>query len=148
MAYGEIVAQDNDPSGVIHLMDMGIGKELMNLRGHLTQVSSLAFVPDGKTLISCGLMLIGDVPRMMGAREPQETKYIRFWDLARGKERPTQMAESRTRRFDAFSGRPDISRDLWRRVGKNHSPLGNGHRPPTRSSERRRPLSQCRGLFS
>jgi WD40 repeat protein len=58
----------------------------------LTQISSLAFAPDGKTLISRGMVL-----QRMTAREPQETKYIRFWDLARGKELQMQLAESNIR---------------------------------------------------
>jgi WD40 repeat protein len=93
MAYGEVAAQKDYLSGVIHLLDLATGKELRNLRGHLTQISSLAFAPDGKTLISCGMVLRG----VKTAAEPQETKYIRFWDLARGKERPTQLAESKIR---------------------------------------------------
>ena len=92
MAYGEIAAQKLDPSGVIHVLELGTGKELMNLPGHLTQISSLAVVPDGKTLISCGVVLHG-----MNVGGPQETNYIRFWDLVGGKERPIHLAESHAR---------------------------------------------------
>jgi WD40 repeat protein len=89
MAYGEIAAQDGYLSGVIHILDIGPGKEVMSLRGHVTQISSLAFAPDGKTLISRGMVLAG-----MTGREPQETKYVRFWDLASRKETQIQLAKS------------------------------------------------------
>ncbi len=94
LAYAELASQGQYFTGIIHVLDLATGKELMKLPGHLTQVSSLAFAPDGKTLISRGSVLMG-----LRAGEPQETKYIRFWDLARGKERQIQLAESHIRGF-------------------------------------------------
>src|SRR5205823_5223585 len=42
-------------AGIIHLYDLATGRELQALRGHLTPVGSLAFTPDGKTLLSRGI---------------------------------------------------------------------------------------------
>src|SRR5262249_6385667 len=51
------------------LWDVGIGKELRRLSGHERDVHSLAFTPDGRTVVSEG-----------------EDNSIRFWELATGKE--------------------------------------------------------------
>src|SRR5262249_31554055 len=47
------------------LWDVGIGKELRRLSGHERDVHSLAFTPDGRTVVSEG-----------------EDNSIRFWELA------------------------------------------------------------------
>jgi WD40 repeat protein len=69
--------------GVIHLHDLATGKVQHTLRGHLSQVRHVGFFPDGKTLFSHGMRLIG-----MSTGEPgeHETRFLRFWDVATGKE--------------------------------------------------------------
>jgi RNA polymerase sigma factor (sigma-70 family) len=72
--------------GIIRLYDRATGKELRELRGHLTQIASLAFTPDSKTILSQGMVLEG-----LRAGDPgeDETKFLRVWDVATGKERAT-----------------------------------------------------------
>jgi RNA polymerase sigma factor (sigma-70 family) len=70
--------------GVIRLYDRATGKELRECRGHLTQVRSVAFTPDSKTLVSRGIVLFG---ARFGDPGENETKFVRVWDVATGKER-------------------------------------------------------------
>ena len=72
--------------GIIRLYDRATGKELQALRGHLTPIASMAFTPDSKTLVSQGIVFFG-----LRSGEPgeSETKFVRIWDVASGKERPT-----------------------------------------------------------
>jgi RNA polymerase sigma factor (sigma-70 family) len=72
--------------GIIRLYDFATGKMLRELRGHLTQVVSLAFSSDGKTLVSVGITLQG-----MRTGEPGEgeTRFTRVWDVTTGKENRT-----------------------------------------------------------
>src|SRR5262249_50482591 len=71
-------------AGVIRLYERATGKELRELRGHLTMVSGLAFTPDGKTLVSLGVVFFG---LRSGDPGESETKHVRVWDVATGKER-------------------------------------------------------------
>ena len=52
----------------IRLFDIGSGKEVRAMKGHTDKVTSLAFTPDGKRLIS-------------GSKD----KTVQCWDLATGK---------------------------------------------------------------
>jgi RNA polymerase sigma factor (sigma-70 family) len=84
--------------GIIRLYDFATGKLLRELSGHLTEVVSLAFSSDGKSLVSVGLTLQG-----LSTGEPGEgeTKFTRVWDVATGKEKRTvqQARESVIRTF-------------------------------------------------
>jgi hypothetical protein len=74
--------------GVIRLYDFANGKLLHELSGHLTEVASLAFSLDGKSLVSVGVTLEG-----LSTGEPgeSETKFARVWDVATGKENRTLL---------------------------------------------------------
>jgi RNA polymerase sigma factor (sigma-70 family) len=72
-----------DYPGVIRLYDFGSGRQVRELRGHLTAVASVHFSPTGKTLISRGQTLDG---LRTGAPGESETKFVRVWDVATGKE--------------------------------------------------------------
>jgi RNA polymerase sigma factor (sigma-70 family) len=72
--------------GVIRLYDRATGKELRVLRGHLTQIASLAFTPDSGTILSQGMVLLGF---RSGDPGEDEKKFLRVWDVATGKERQT-----------------------------------------------------------
>src|SRR5262249_40237168 len=72
-----------DYPGVIRLYDFGTGRQVRELRGHLTAVVSVHFSPTGETLISCGQTLYG---LRSGAPGESETKFVRVWDVATGKE--------------------------------------------------------------
>jgi RNA polymerase sigma factor (sigma-70 family) len=60
---------DNATAVAIYLRDATTGRVLQECRGHASWVRSLAFAPDGRTLIS-------------GSHD----KTVRFWDVATGKE--------------------------------------------------------------
>jgi hypothetical protein len=77
------------------------GKMLSELSGHLTEVVSLAFSSDGKSLVSVGLTLEGVSTGEPGERE---TKFTRAWDVATGTERPTVLERLRC---DARTFSPD-----------------------------------------
>jgi len=59
---------DSDPH-VVHLWDLATRRELRALKGHATGVNSVAFAPDGKTLVTGGA-----------------DNTIRLWDAATGRE--------------------------------------------------------------
>jgi RNA polymerase sigma factor (sigma-70 family) len=89
--------------GIIRLYDFATSKMLRELSGHLTQVISLAFSPDGKTLVSVGLRLQG-----LSTGEPgeAETRFTRVWDVATGKENRTVLQERESfRRIFSPDGR-------------------------------------------
>jgi RNA polymerase sigma factor (sigma-70 family) len=74
--------------GVIRLYDFATGKRLRELSGHLTEVVSLAFSSDGKSLVSVGLTLQG---LRTGEPGEGETRFTRVWDVATGKENRTDL---------------------------------------------------------
>lgn len=69
--------------GILRLIDRGTGKVVREMRGHLTVIGSVAFTPDSKMLLSRGMVLLE-----LSTGEPgeSETKFVRFWDVATGKE--------------------------------------------------------------
>ena len=69
--------------GLIRLHDAANGKVLLEQRGHLTTVASVTFSPDGKRLYSRGYVLEG---LRTGEPGESETKFVRAWDVATGKE--------------------------------------------------------------
>src|SRR5262249_30689532 len=79
LACGAWHSEGDRTAGAITLHDLATGKALREMRGHRTPVSSLAFTPDGKTLVSTGCMVLGNT------RET-ETRYVRVWDVATGTE--------------------------------------------------------------
>jgi RNA polymerase sigma factor (sigma-70 family) len=70
--------------GLVRLFDAATGKEVRSLRGHLTMVGHVAFSADGTTLVSTGVVLLG---ARDGSPGENETRYVRFWDVATGRER-------------------------------------------------------------
>jgi RNA polymerase sigma factor (sigma-70 family) len=70
--------------GVIRLYERATGKLVRELHGHKTQIASLAFTPDGKTLLSRGMVLFGF---RTGEPGESETEYLRVWDVATGRQR-------------------------------------------------------------
>jgi RNA polymerase sigma factor (sigma-70 family) len=81
--------------GDLRLYDFATGKMLRELSGHLTTVISLAFSPDGRTLVSVGLRLQG---ASSGEPGEAETRFTRVWDVATGKENRTVLQERETHR--------------------------------------------------
>jgi WD40 repeat protein len=69
---GKVVAAA-DQYGNLQLLDAASGKILHELKGHTDFIVSLAFSPDGRTLVS-------------GAREKGDGT-LRFWDVSTGKQR-------------------------------------------------------------
>ena len=86
--------------GVIRLYDFATGKMLRELSGHLTEVVSLAFSSDGKSLVSVGITLQG-----VSTGEPGEgeTRFTRVWDVATGKENRTSFPQEQRSRIRTFS---------------------------------------------
>jgi RNA polymerase sigma factor (sigma-70 family) len=70
--------------GVIRLYDRATGELRQELAGHLTPVAGLAFTSDGRALVSRGVVFFG---ARFGEPGESETRHVRVWDLATGKER-------------------------------------------------------------
>lgn len=72
----------------IHLWDAGTGRAIRQLKGHTEAVTSIAFAPDGKTLVS--------LSSERGARSiaGHADTTLRSWDVATGRERWRQKAEA------------------------------------------------------
>jgi hypothetical protein len=104
--------------GVIRLYDRETGKQRRELTGHLTPVAGLAFSPDGQALVSRGVVFFG---ARFGEPGERETRHIRIWDLATGKERravavgsrPSGTALAPDGRTLACTGFPDSAILLW-----------------------------------
>ena len=102
----------------IRLLDFITGEEKKKLRGHTKKVESVAFSPDGKTLVS-------------GSRD----KTIRLWDVATGKHKKTLKGPQKSIDSIAFSadGRmlATASRDntvcLWDAITGTHKKTLAGH---------------------
>ena len=73
---GKAVAADR---GVIHLHERATGKKVRELWGHQTPIAWLAFAHDSATLISAGRGFWGEPAE-------RETRFVRVWDVASGKE--------------------------------------------------------------
>jgi WD40 repeat protein len=108
--------QADKPWSNLKLWDLVEGKEIANLEGHPTAVSSLAFAPDGKTLASCsteGTVIVWQVAtpqkKTILGKNPRgavsvvfspkgdkvacggftEATLVKIWDVASGKEQGT-----------------------------------------------------------
>ncbi len=68
---GKTLATAGEGANAIQLRNLATGKLTATIRGHVGQVYSLAFSPDGKTLVSGG----GETTQLT----------IQFWDVASGK---------------------------------------------------------------
>jgi WD40 repeat protein len=83
---GSLLAASHQHDRTIHLWEVGTGRATRQLKGHTEAVSSIAFAPDGKTLVSLssdrGVRSIGD-----------DADTLRSWDVATGRERWRQKAE-------------------------------------------------------
>jgi WD40 repeat protein len=78
---GDVLAagwSDRDKTGDISVWDLDPVRERRRLRGHLNMVMSLAFSPDGRTLVSSS-----------GAGVTHYAGEIRVWDLVSMQERAT-----------------------------------------------------------
>ena len=60
---------DDQAYGIVRLWDFATGKELKVMTGHEAEISTVAFSPDGKQLLSASF-----------------DKTVRLWDVATGKE--------------------------------------------------------------
>ena len=114
---GILVNIDNK-NDYIRLLDFITGEENKKLRGHTKKVESVAFSPDGKTLVS-------------GSRD----KTIRLWDATTGKHKKTLKGHQKS--IDSIAFSPDgrmlatASRDntvcLWDPITGTHKKTLEGH---------------------
>jgi RNA polymerase sigma factor (sigma-70 family) len=81
--------------GVIRLYDLGTGRIIREMRGQQSRIETLAFSPDGKTLISHGSL--PRPPRPDGReRLGLDPEVLRVWDVATGKERRSVLGGMHT----------------------------------------------------
>src|SRR5262249_43522122 len=77
-------------SGVIRLYGLATGKVVHEMRGQQSNISSLNFSPDGKTIVATG-----PLPRPRSEGGPERLGFmpavIRVWDVTSGKERPSPL---------------------------------------------------------
>jgi WD40 repeat protein len=72
----------------IHLWEVRTGRAIRQLKGHTEAVTSIAFAPDGKTLVSLSS------ERGVRSRAGNADTTLRSWDVATGRERWRQKAEA------------------------------------------------------
>jgi RNA polymerase sigma factor (sigma-70 family) len=104
--------------GAIRLYDRTTGELRRELAGHLTPVAGLAFTADGQALVSRGVVFFG---ARFGEPGESETRHVRVWDLATGKERrpvavgshPGVMALAPDGRTTASTGLTEKTILLW-----------------------------------
>jgi RNA polymerase sigma factor (sigma-70 family) len=77
-------------TGIVRLHDRATRKMEREFVGHLTPVVSIAFTPDSKTIISRGVVFFGF---RSGEPGESETKFVRSWDIASGRERRSIPAD-------------------------------------------------------
>ena len=112
------LASIDNKKDYIRLLDFVTGEEYRKFRGHTKKVESVAFSPDGRTLVS-------------GSRD----KTIRFWDVTTGKHKKTLKGHQKSIDSIAFSadGRmlATASRDntvgLWDAIIGTHKKTLKGH---------------------
>ena len=115
---GGILVNIDNKNDYIRLLDFITGEENKNLRGHTKKVESVAFSPDGKTLVS-------------GSKD----KTMRLWDVTTGKHKKTVKGHQKSIDSIAFSadGRllATASRDntvcLWDAITGTHKKTLKGH---------------------
>ncbi|MDE0400007.1 MAG: WD40 repeat domain-containing protein [Candidatus Poribacteria bacterium] len=83
---GGILVNIDNKNDYIRLLDFITGEENKKLKGHTKKVESVAFSPDGRTLVS-------------GSRD----KTIRFWDVTTGKHKKTLKGHQKSIDSIAFS---------------------------------------------
>jgi RNA polymerase sigma factor (sigma-70 family) len=66
---------------VVRLWDLGTGKELHELKGHVNQVQDVAFSPDSRLLVACSENAFG----FLGRSERSLTDQVLVWDVATGR---------------------------------------------------------------
>jgi WD40 repeat protein len=104
--------------GEIRLYDRATAELRRELAGHLTPVAGLAFTTDGQALVSRGIVFFG---ARFGEPGENETRHVRVWDLATGKERralavgshPGVMALAPDDRTTVSTGLTEKSILLW-----------------------------------
>jgi RNA polymerase sigma factor (sigma-70 family) len=77
--------------GEIRLYDRATWEQRREIRGHLTPVAGLAFTPDSQALVARGVVFFGARTGEIGE---SETRHIRVWDLATGKQRRALAVKS------------------------------------------------------
>ncbi|MEJ2118418.1 MAG: hypothetical protein P8Y36_11230 [Alphaproteobacteria bacterium] len=96
----------------LKLWDVATGEELRTFRGHSSHVNSVAFSPDGSTVVSGGagetLAILPDGRTVITGSADYSLK---LWDVASGKELSTLTGHSDTVQSVAFSpnGRTALS---------------------------------------
>jgi RNA polymerase sigma factor (sigma-70 family) len=106
VAYSEHEFGPERSRGVIHLCDRATGKTLREMRIQRTTAASLFFSADGKMLISTGHFFISTDPKEL------ETRYVRAWDVATGKERRPPAGDATAARALTRDGRTCVATNL------------------------------------
>jgi RNA polymerase sigma factor (sigma-70 family) len=104
--------------GEVRLYDRATGELKRQLRGHLTPVTGLEFSPDSQSLVSRGVVFFG---LRSGEVGESETKHVRLWDVATGKQRralavdsyPNGLALAPAGRTAATTGLANNAVRLW-----------------------------------
>ena len=115
---GGILVNIDNKNDYIRLLDITTGEEDKKLRGHTKKVKSVAFSPDGRTLVS-------------GSRD----KTVRLWDATTGKHKKTLKGPQKSIDSIAFSADGQMlataSRDntvcLWDAITGTHQKTLKGH---------------------
>jgi hypothetical protein len=95
------------------------------MRGHLTTLHTLIFFPDGKTLLSVGHVLLG---LRTGEPGESETRFVRLWDVATGKERRGTAKGAHAVKAVSLDGRTVVSSARLGKVISLDEVLSGGRR--------------------
>ena len=115
---GKTLASSGSSDGTIQLWDVKSGKHIKTLKGHTEMVRTLAFLPDGKILVS-----------------GSDDDTIRMWDVATGRENRILSGHSNDVKSVTFSrdgkmlasGSKDASVRLWDAKTGRFLPTLRGH---------------------
>lgn len=90
LAAGDALSTpDNPEGGVVRLYALPNGRVLRELTGHRSAVGTVAFTPDGKSVLSRGVGHEG----LTASPVVPERRHLRLWDVATGAEQPLAAPE-------------------------------------------------------